>query len=201
MKTTNLVIALIFCLALIGQACTKEYIRIEGMGSITTETLNIADFTAIRLEGTDDVDIIYGSEQKVEVSGHPNIISRIKTDVFDGVWEMGLENGNYGSYELHYSLTLPTLNSVEVVGSASVHILTAIQADDFELFVMGSGDFRGFDLSTTESYVEIIGSGNCEITASQQLDAVIEGSGNIYYKGSPSIQTDITGSGRILDAN
>lgn len=201
MKTSNLAIALIITLALTGQACTKDYQHIEGTGSITTQTLDVRTFTGIRLEGADNVEIAYGSEQKVEATGHPNIISRIKTEVYDGIWEMGLEDGNYGSYQLKYTLTLPRLESVDVIGSSDVEILDPLQTEYFELFLMGSGDFRGFDLTADRSYVEIIGSGDCRITTLEQLDIVIEGSGNLYYKGSPTIQTDITGSGNIIDAN
>ena len=90
---------------------------------------------------------------------------------------------------------------MDVIGSSDVEILDPLQTEYFELFLMGSGDFRGFDLTADRSYVEIIGSGDCRITTLEQLDIVIEGSGNLYYKGSPTIQTDITGSGNIIDAN
>ena len=66
---------------------------------------------------------------------------------------------------------------------------------------MGSGNFSGFHLRSGISYVEIIGSGNCEITTDERMDVIIEGSGNVFYKGSPLLQTDIIGSGRVVDAN
>lgn len=187
--------------ALLSQSCTKDYFRIEGMGRVTTETLHIDEFSAIRLEGADNVDISYGTVQKVEVTGHPNIISRIKTQVRNGKWVMGLENGNYGNYELKYNLTLPVLTSAEVIGSADVDILSSIETESFELLLLGSGNFKGFWLSAGESLVEIVGSGNCEITTEDKMEVIIEGSGNVYYKGSPSIQTEILGSGRVVDAN
>jgi hypothetical protein len=201
MKTTSITFVLLAAAALLSQSCTKEYSRIEGIGQVTTQTLNIDEFSAIRLEGADDVEITYGTVQKVEVTGHPNIISRIKTEVRNGRWDMGLQNGNYGNYELQYSLTLPVLTAVEVIGSADVDILDSMETGEFELFLMGSGSFRGFQLRAGQSYVEIVGSGDCEITSDESMDVVIEGSGNVYYKGTPSLQTDITGSGRVLNAN
>ena len=201
MKTTSITLTLIVTLAFLSQSCTKEYSRIEGIGTVSTETLDLDEFSAIRLEGADNVDISYGTVQKVEVTGHPNIISRIKTDVRSGKWDMGLEDGNYGNYQLKYSLTLPRLTAVELIGSADVDILNSMETGEFELFLMGSGNFHGFNLITDASLVEIVGAGDCEITSNVSLDVIIEGSGNVYYKGSPSVQTDITGSGRILDAN
>ncbi len=201
MKTANITLIVLVTMALMSQSCTKEYFRIEGIGNVTTETLNLDAFSAIRLEGADDVDISYGPVQKVEVTGHPNIISKIKTEVRNGKWDLGLEDGNYGNYQLKYFLTLPGLSAVELIGSADVDILNAMETHEFELFLMGSGNFKGFELSTVESFVEIVGSGNCEITTEERLEVIIEGSGNVYYMGSPSIQTEITGSGSILDAN
>jgi hypothetical protein len=201
MKTSSILLVALSLLAIASQSCTDEYSRIEGMGSITTQTLNIDNFSSILLEGADDVDISYGTEQKVEVTGHPNIISRIKTDVRNGRWDMGLENGNYGRYELRYSLTLPVITGVEIIGSSNVTIQDSIQVGQFDLLLMGSGSFYGFKLRSCQSFIEIIGSGNCEITTEEQMDVIIEGSGSVFYKGQPSIQTDITGSGEIVGSN
>jgi hypothetical protein len=201
MKTTSITLIFLVTLALLSQSCTKEYFRIEGTGTVSTQNLDLEEFSAIRLEGADNVDISYGPVQKVEVTGHPNIISRIMTEVRNGVWEMGLEDGNYGNYQLKYSLTLPSLTAVEVIGSADVDVLNPMETDEFELFLMGSGSFRGFNLRANTSLVEIVGSGDCEITSDERLEVIIEGSGNVYYKGSPILQTDITGTGRIMDAN
>jgi len=78
MKTINIIIAAILLGTIVTQSCTKEYARIEGTGSIVTQTLNLRDFNGIAAAGADDVVISYGPEQKVEVTGHSNIISRIK---------------------------------------------------------------------------------------------------------------------------
>lgn len=201
MKTNTILLALIALYTITGSSCSKEFDRIEGLGSITTQTLDIDDFSAIKLEGADDVEIQYGPEQQVVVTGHPNIISRIKRTVRNGKWDMGLEDGNYGNYELKYSLTLPELTKVEIIGSSDISILDVMQTNDFELLIMGSGSFYGFELQSRNSYIEIIGSGDCEITTANQMDVDIEGSGSVYYKGSPVIRTEITGSGTIVDAN
>ncbi|MDX2429340.1 MAG: hypothetical protein QNK35_00310, partial [Bacteroides sp.] len=73
MKTKNIIIAAILLGTIITQSCTKEYARIEGIGSITTQTLNLQDFSGIIASGADDVVISYGTEQKVEATGHSNI--------------------------------------------------------------------------------------------------------------------------------
>ena len=74
--------------SLLSQSCTKEYFRIEGIGQVRTETLDIDAFTAIRLEGADDVEMKYGPVQKVEVTGHSTLFpaSRLRSVTVNGSW-------------------------------------------------------------------------------------------------------------------
>jgi hypothetical protein len=201
MKTKNIIIVSILLTTIISQSCTKEYQRIEGQGSITTETLYLQDFTGIAAAGADEVIISYGPEQKVEVTGHPNIISRIETDVNNGVWQMELERDNYGDYKLTYYITLPSIDKISYSGSGDVSISSPMETDYLELSLMGSCSFKGFSLSADYCQVDISGSGDCEISAAKGLDVSIDGSGSVFYKGSPSIKDHISGSGRVIDSN
>lgn len=201
MKTSNIIIAATLFATIVTQSCTKEFSRIEGIGTITTETLDISEFTGIVVEGADDVIISYGPEQKVEVTGHPNIISRIQTEVHNGTWDVELENGNYGQYELSYHLTLPSIDKVTNIGSGNVSVVAAMESSQMDLRILGSGSFRGFLLSAQDYQVDIVGSGNCEITATGSLDVSIDGSGSVFYKGTPLIEDHISGSGRVVDSN
>ena len=201
MKKVQLTIVAIIIAGLMAQSCEKMNTRIEGMGAITTNTLQVDDFNSIELTGADNVFISYGTEQEVTVTGHSNIISRIQTDVSNGTWFIELERGTYGTYELTYYITVPDLEEVRNIGSGNVTVTDAISVDQMKVSLEGSGSFIGFPLSASTATVDIMGSGECEITVNNDLDVVIEGSGSVYYKGSPSIQSDITGSGRVVNAN
>jgi hypothetical protein len=201
MKTQKIVLAAIIIATILTQSCTKEYSRIDGIGPISTETLMLQDFSGIDMDGADEVIISFGTEQKVEVTGHPNIINRIKTDVTNGIWYMELEHGNYGLYELTYYITLPTIEKISNTGSANVTIVDPMVQNYMEVILNGSGSLFGFPLQAESCQVDITGSGNCEITANQHLDVSIDGSGSVFYKGNPTIMEDISGSGRVTDAN
>lgn len=201
MRTKNIIIASILLSTIISQSCTKEESRIEGNGTITTETLYLEDFTGIAAEGADDVFISYGPEQKVEVTGHPNIISRIETDVHNGVWQMELERGSYGKYELTYYITLPSIDKISYSGSGDVSVDSPMKTDYLELSLLGSCSFKGFSMSADYCQVDISGSGDCEVSAAKGLDVSIDGSGSVYYKGRPSIKDHISGSGQVIDSN
>ena len=130
MKTTTIISTLVLLAAIVSQSCTKNYNRIEGLGQVTTEILDLETFDAINLEGADHVDIQYGPQQVVEVTGHPNIISLVKREVRNGTWYMGLENGNYGHYELRYTLILPELTGASITGSSDVKIMNSLESEN-----------------------------------------------------------------------
>jgi len=201
MKKTNITIVAIIIAGLMAQSCEKMTTKIDGIGAITTNTLHVDKFDRIRVEGADHVFISYGTEQEVVVTGHPNIISRIQTDVSNGTWDIELERGNYGSYELSYYITVPSIEEVSNIGSGNVTVSDPMSVDQMKVYLMGSGSFFGFPLSASACQVDISGSGECEITVRNDLDVVIDGSGSVYYKGSPLIHEDITGSGQVVDAN
>ena len=78
MKNTHIVIIAIMITGLATQSCEKMSNQIDGIGTITTNTLQVEKFTKINMNGADNVFISYGQEQEVTVTGHPNIISRIQ---------------------------------------------------------------------------------------------------------------------------
>jgi len=201
MKKSKIIITAIISLAIIAQSCEKQFTRIEGSGPIVSETLQLADFTKIDMTGADDVYITFGDEQKVEVEGHRNIINLINTRVNNTSWDLELKDGKYGSYELTYYITIPSLEKLRNTGSGNVTIMNSNQQGYFELSIIGSGSFYGFPLTSNEVLVDILGSGIVEITAVNQLEVDIEGSGNVYYKGNPNILMNVTGSGRIKNSN
>lgn len=65
----------------------------------------------------------------------------------------------------------------------------------------GSGDVITDYLETIESYVDIDGSGNCKVWATEYLSVRIDGSGNVYYYGNPELRKTINGSGTLRHLN
>ena len=199
MKKSNVIIVAILFAGLLTQSCTKE--KVSGLGGIDTQILQVDPFTGIVAEGISDVYITYGETQEVKVTGHPNIISRVQTDVINGVWFIGLENGNYGSYELTFHLTMPAINTASSEGTGDIIITQFIDQPELEIDLMGTGSFKGFPIIVKDCRINIEGSGDCEVNVNEELDVRIKGSGNVYYKGIPSINTNITGSGTLISSN
>jgi Putative auto-transporter adhesin, head GIN domain len=90
---------------------------------------------------------------------------------------------------------------LEVVSSGSANMNLSGAATSQTVAVSGSGDYSAFGLTSNLCVIESSGSGNAEVTVSDEFEVNISGSGNVSYKGNPTITSNITGTGRLIDAN
>ncbi|MCG8328727.1 MAG: DUF2807 domain-containing protein [Chitinophagales bacterium] len=141
---------------------------IKGEGTITTTTLSVADFTGVDLAFSSNVIVNQGSPQKVEATGHPNIIELIKTGVSDNIWTIALENGCYEDYELSVEITVPNINYLGLSGSGNLSINDFTDIAKLEASLNGSGnvDINNFN-GTTEFDISL--SGNGDFTANKNI--------------------------------
>lgn len=117
-----------------------------------------------------------------------------------GTWsanDFEVEDTGSGSIEL-------TLGSVQhlrtrVTGSGSVTLSGTAGAHTANL--TGSGELRGYDLSTRSTDLTATGSGRSYLRVADRLEVKLTGSGSAYYKGQPNVTQRTTGSGRVVDAN
>ncbi len=215
-----------------------------GEGPIITEEINMADFSGIEAIGSMEVIISEGLEQKVEVTGHANIIDRLETTVSNGIWKIKLEDGSYKNADLTFNIVIPSLNSAIIIGSGEILIndfssnedvyigivgsgdiqieknngcanlvidiegsghITAkgefVDIENLDLEIIGSGSFDGFPVEADQVIIDIVGSGDCSITAIVGLKVDIDGSATVRYKGDPTIESNISGSGKIINSN
>ena len=199
-------------------SCTKQLI--SGNGSISTETREINNFTAITASGNTSIYINQGPAFSVTVKGSANLLPFYETKLVNNILHLGYsENVRIKNDNTEVFITLPVLNGLTLIGSGTITTNGAFNGNtDFNVLVSGSGTIR-FSSGTTRNFFSktegsgniymlnmsainaeatITGSGNTEITATSQLKVKINGSGNLYYRGSPVLTTSITGSGTVL---
>ncbi|RVT98194.1 DUF2807 domain-containing protein [Mucilaginibacter limnophilus] len=83
-----------------------------------------------------------------------------------------------------------------IVGSGDIKVTG--RAQNSVVKVAGSGDFTGTNLITTNTTVNVVGSGDARVNASQKVNAAIAGSGDVYYTGgATNISSSTSGSGDI----
>ncbi|TDJ68702.1 MAG: DUF2807 domain-containing protein [Planctomycetota bacterium] len=192
----------------------SSYIR--GNGVEATETRDIEDFDAVRVEDSIDLVVRVGEPTSLSLRGDENLLEHVVTRVRNGRLEIEMDHGGYRSRRgLLVELSTPALLAVRISGSSDVVIEDAA-GDELELRISGSGDIHAtgaverlsvkisgsgdmhlYDLTAREASVSISGSGDVRTSVSELLEARISGSGDIRYRGAPACSLSVSGSGSI----
>ncbi len=70
-----------------------------------------------------------------------------------------------------------------------------------DIYITGSGDFKGYPAETKNCVIDIDGAATCEVSVEAELQVHIDGSGVVHYKGNPSISQQISGLGVVENRN
>ncbi|MCF8225326.1 MAG: DUF2807 domain-containing protein [Bacteroidales bacterium] len=200
-KNIKLIIGLfIFTLTLSG---CYDFFYIEGNGDIVTQTLDLKPITGLEIQGLEGVDISWGEEQEVVVTGDANIIEMISMEVNDSTWFLHLKRGNYRNYDLKYYITLPRINMIANEGLSRITVNDFVNTGDLEIYLEGAGSVELNRMENTENlFIDINGLGQIkgfgEFPSLEYLDIIITGSGR--YLGYPiqsiDCHVDIEGTGK-----
>lgn len=79
---------------------------------------------------------------------------------------------------------------IEIMGSGDAKV--AGRVESLTVRVTGAGDVEATGLEARKAKVQIIGSGDVALHATQELDVFIDGSGDVRYRGDPQVTKDIT---------
>lgn len=172
-----------------------------GEGPIVTEELTLEAFSAIEALGSMDVIVSKGAQQKVEVTGHANIIDRIKTSVSNEVWKINLKDGSYRNADLTFNIVIPELNAASIEGSGDIDINDFSSKENVFLGIIGSGDIQlAGNMGCENLFIEIEGSGNVtangEFIDLETADIEIIGSGSLdgFALEAEQVAVNILGS-------
>jgi hypothetical protein len=100
-----------------------------------------------------------------------------------------------GSGEINLDMDVNILTS-ELSGSGKMYFSGTATKSDHR--ISGSGKIGAFSLLSDDVKASISGSGNCEVTAVNFLEAIISGSGVVTYRGQPVVTKQISGSGQVI---
>jgi len=130
----------------------------------------------LKIDGSGKIvgtDTVYTDEIQFAIEGSGNILFTIKPDTF------------YSTTKVYTSID----------GSGDVELIGL--ADEHHISITGSGDIDAYRMDTEDTFIEIKGSGNCWVYATNYLYVDIDGSGDVYYGGNPDIEWHISGSGEL----
>lgn len=215
-KRIVLFAALIGCITV--TSCRKHFIR--GEGHTITETRDLAEIDAVELNGSEKLEIISATENKVEITGYHNLVPVYKSKVRNGklVLEMDNDYINVKNNNIRVKLYTTGINNIYVNGSGDVNARDniGIRMDavvngsgtisfgdnhftELDVSVNGSGDVNAKDAVSETVYADISGSGDIDVTVRKYLNAKISGSGTVDYWGNPTdgVDAEISGSGKV----
>ena len=149
-KVTSMLVVLMFLLVTGIQAQTvtpsKKY--------ITKELNNVSNFSSISVLGSPDVEYRQsnGSKTTVSIYGSDNLVDLLEVSTVNGVLQVNIKKGVKilsGERRLKVIASSPSLNQVNIKGSADVYLKGAIKGNDLNLNIAGSGDIEAENLQYT----------------------------------------------------
>jgi hypothetical protein len=209
---------LFMIVAMLAAGCGITAPAIKGSGNVTTESRKVSGFKEVSLNGSGQLTLEQNGTESLTITADDNLLPYLTSEVSGNRLTLGTKEhtGISPSRDVIYKLTVKDLNQITVAGDGSADVKgirtdqlkavvagsgslsTAGTAGEQEITIAGSGDYRGANLKSAVVTINIMGSGNAELDASDKLNATIMGSGDIKYTGDPTVTRNILGSGSIV---
>ncbi len=191
-------LALFGLLPLAGQAA-----GLVGSGKTATQVRNLAEFQAIHLSGSIDVQVRQGSAQSVTVQADDNLLEYLETMVentadgptLDVRWKRGRSLSTRQPVKV--TVVVPRLSALHLAGSGDL-LVEAFTTPALSLRLSGAGDARLNGVNAGELAVSIAGSGDVAGSGqAQRLKLSIAGSGDVRLAEmqADEVSVNIAGSG------
>ncbi len=143
--------------------------------SKSTIYITVPDLSSIEISSSGD---IYG-DQRFVFNGDLDIYSKASGDL-----DISIDAADVFTY---------------VRGSGDIRLRSDV--DNHAIEHDGSGNIYAYYLESLRTKIYQSGSGDAELSASNNLLVRLRGSGDIYFVGNPFVDYSISGSGRLIDAN
>jgi len=171
------------------------------------EIRNVDSFTKIAFRIPGKLYLRQGAEQKVELEGSKDILSKIETTVSGGRLSIGRENDNWKMWNwdkddrIVVYVTVKDLEGVSVSGSGDLIGESKFKTGDLNLNVSGSGSLTLEADANGELNADVSGSGRIEFKGNcKDLESKVSGSGKVSLSlaSASSVEVGVSGSGKIL---
>ena len=204
-------------------ACSAGQSESRDVGPSGSRSFPVGAFTAVSLEGPDDVHVVTGPATSVVAEGAAGTLDKLDIRL-DGRtlkitrkrsgWGMNWRSGKGAIV----TVTVPVITDAAVAGSGDLSI-DSIDGDAFAASVAGSGSLRIAAVAVKRAKLSVAGSGNLmaigtadEATlstagsgnidavrlASQRVNISAIGSGNVEAAASERATISIAGSGDVM---
>jgi carbon monoxide dehydrogenase subunit G len=200
-RRATLVTPALFCL--VGLPLGARAAVTSGSGQAATETRSVAEFQAISLAGSIDLQVRQGAQQTLQVQADDNLIALLETLVEPTShgptlvvrWKPGQSLRTRA--KVLVSVVLPRLTALSASGSGDMRI-EPFNTPSLQVAISGSGDAQLVGLTTAELGVRIVGSGDVRGSGTAgRLKVSIAGSGDVRLADlrADDVTVSIAGSG------
>ena len=169
------------------------------MQGYSQEERKVSDFSKINFSISGDLYIEQADEYSLRIEGSTKDLEKVITKVDGNSLVIKTNKHSNLSGKVTVYITLPKLAEINLAGSGDVFANKAINSDNIELSIAGSGDILFKDLQTTSAELNIAGSGDIEVNgnAKENLEISIAGSGDVDALAfeAKNVEVDISGSG------
>lgn len=155
-----------------------------------------------------DVELLLGDSYETEVL-QSELENVIEYTIKNGVMTIGIKEGMEKEYNkvakrqiVEIELTMPSIQSIEVLGSAVVHSDDRLKSDELNLSLLGSGDIVLARVEPSSYKIDLSGSGDVALKSSGAASSgsiTINGSGDVWVGSMKTNKIDISinGSGDV----
>jgi hypothetical protein len=184
--------------------------------SDVSQTRAVSGFDQITLNGAFKTKIVVGPSPHVVVSGDPDVLASVKTNVSGHTLVVEMKRAWVSLSAPRLTISLPALRSFTDEGAGTTNI-TGLSGGNLKLQISGAGSIVAAGRADSET-ITLDGAGKIDATAVDAGDVTVDnnglgwvhvrahgrlkmtvnGVGEIRYAGNPSnVQSEINGVGRI----
>lgn len=197
-KSVQLLVCGVFLLSFIANAQWSNQ-KVKGNGKIVSQTRNTADYDAIKVSGSFDIDLVSGKEGNISIKGEENLLSFVKVEVEENTLKIYIEkNTNIRSgKKIHLTVPFEKISELNLSGSGNIQTKNDIKNDKFSVKLSGSGIFN-LGVNSNDLDLNVSGSGNVRLTGNtSNFSSKLSGSGDIDASDlkSKNVDVNVSGSG------
>lgn len=172
--------------------------RIDGSGTIATETVAATGFETVALLSEGDVTITIGEEPSVTITGDDNLLPLLDATVSGGTLRLELTEDNTDidpSQPIEWRIVVPSLRGVQLTGAGSMSV-DSLASTTFDVTLTGAGSISVADLDASSVNVAIPGAGSVKLAGEADKQEVrISGAGDYEGMDLRTRDADVTVSG------
>jgi len=151
---------------------------VRGEGNVTTEVINVDDFTGVHASSGIDVTISQG-EFSVEVVADENLHEYINVEREGRMLKIGTERNIYRAESKVVHVSLPELTDLKISSAGDIEAKTDFECEDLDIQISSAGDLE-LGVTADEIDLSISSSGDCDIWGrTEYFDAHLSSAGDL----------------------